>query len=111
MRDMSDTPEVTVDDLERALRDGATVVDVREPGEYAEGHVPGARLIPMGQLPGRVEELDDSGPVYVLCAAGNRSSAMADLLVERGLDARSVAGGTTGWTSSGRSVVTGTEPR
>lgn len=99
--------EVGLDHFAAAHADGATVIDVREPREYLAGHVPGARLIPMGQLPSRLAELDRSRPVYVVCASGNRSSAMVDLLVRAGFDARSVAGGTSGWVSAGRPVVTG----
>ncbi len=81
------TPEVTTADLAQLLggRDadaaGVNVVDVREPGEYVAGHVPGARLVPMGQLPSRVDELRADGPVYVVCASGGRSAAMTDFLV------------------------------
>jgi rhodanese-related sulfurtransferase len=93
--------------LEAALRDGAQLVDVRQPAEYAEGHVPGAVLIPMGQLPSRVDELDRSRPVHVICATGNRSGVMAELLQRAGFDAVNVTGGTTGWRRSGRDVVRG----
>jgi rhodanese-related sulfurtransferase len=103
---MATTPEIDVDKLE-ADQAAATVVDVREPGEYVAGHLPGALLVPMGQLPARLEELDRSRPVYVVCASGNRSAAMTDLLVARGFDAYSVAGGTTAWARSGRPVETG----
>ena len=82
---------------------GATVVDVREPGEYVAGHVPGATLVPMGQLASRLGELDKSRPVYVVCASGNRSAAMTDLLRAAGYDAYSVAGGTSAWARSGPS--------
>ncbi len=99
---------VTISQFAAALADGATVVDVREPYEYVGGHVPGARLIPMGQLPSRIQELDRRQPVFVICASGNRSSAMADYLTRAGFDARSVEGGTSAWTSSGRPVVFGT---
>jgi rhodanese-related sulfurtransferase len=102
----STTPEIDIDMLE-AGQASATVIDVREPGEYVAGHVPGARLVPMGQLASRVEELDRSRRVYVVCASGNRSAAMTDLLVARGFDAYSVAGGTAAWARSGRAVETG----
>lgn len=105
------TPEINVDQLADAVRTGAAIVDVREPREYVAGHVPGAVLIPMGQLPSRMTELDLSAPVYVVCASGNRSAAMTDLLRHAGFDAYSVAGGTGGWTQSGRPVVTGHAPR
>ena len=91
-----------------ALADGAAVIDVREPYEYVGGHVPGAVLMPMGQLPCRTHELSRNRPVYVICASGNRSSAMADYLARAGFDARSVDGGTTGWAQSGRPLVLGT---
>ena len=94
--------EIDTDQLAGALNSGATVVDVREPREYADGHVPGAVNIPMGRLTGRLKELDRSAPVYVVCATGNRSSAMADLLIAAGFDAYNVVGGTTAWTRSGR---------
>lgn len=100
------TPEIDIDRLDRD-RDWATVIDVREPGEYVAGHVPGAALVPMGQLASRLDELDRSRPVYIVCATGNRSAAMTDLLVASGFDAYSVAGGTAAWARSGRSVETG----
>lgn len=99
--------ETDVTQLEASLRDGAVLVDVREPAEYAEAHVPGAVLIPMGQLSGRMGELDRSSPVLVICASGNRSSAMCDLLAAAGFDAVNVAGGTAAWARSGRAVEGG----
>jgi rhodanese-related sulfurtransferase len=101
------TPEIDVDRLARARDEGATVVDVREPQEYRAGHVPGAKLVPMGQLPSRLSDLDRNRPVYVVCATGNRSAAMTDLLVHAGYDAYSVAGGTAAWAESGRPVDSG----
>lgn len=106
-----ETPEIGIEHLAAAVRTGATIVDVREPGEYVTGHVPGAVLIPMGQLPGRAAELDRGAPVYVVCASGSRSATMTGLLRRAGFDAYSVAGGTSGWTGSGRPVVRGHAPR
>lgn len=99
--------QIDVEELETTLERGATLVDVREPAEYAEAHVPGAVLIPMGQLAGRMDELDRSLPVHVICASGNRSSAMCDLLAAAGFDAVNVAGGTAAWSRSGRPVAGG----
>jgi rhodanese-related sulfurtransferase len=104
---MSDeTPEI---DLETyaAERDAGVTVDVRERMEYAEAHVPGALLMPMGQLPSRVGELSPDARVFVICASGNRSRAMTDLLRAASLDAVSVAGGTRAWIASGRAVGVG----
>lgn len=102
--------EVNLEKFAAAHADGAAVVDVREPGEYVEGHVPGAVLMPMGQLSSRTRELDQSQTVYVICATGNRSGAMTDYLVHAGFDALSVAGGTSAWARTGRPVVTGSHP-
>ncbi len=102
-------PDVTLDEFAAAHATGATqVVDVREPGEYQSGHVPGAASIPMGQLPNRLGEINPSKPVFVICQSGGRSSAMTDVLVHHGFDAHSVTGGTEAWTSSGRPVDTET---
>ena len=106
----STTPEVTVPDFAAAHAAGALVVDVREPGEYVGGHVPGAVNIPLTQLGARVPALateSKGATVFVICASGNRSKAGAGLLLQGGLDARSVAGGTGGWSRAGHPVVTG----
>ena len=103
---MSSTPEIDIERFATA-RPSGTVVDVRERHEYAAGHVGGALPIPMGQLPSRVRELDRSKPVYVICATGNRSLAMTDLLRVAGFKAWSVTGGTSAWARSGRPVEGG----
>ncbi|MEU0077598.1 rhodanese-like domain-containing protein [Micromonospora tulbaghiae] len=101
--------EVNLTDFAAAHADGAVVVDVREPFEYVEGHVPGARSVPLGQLAAVAGELPRSRPVYVICASGGRSLSAAQFLTRAGIDARSVAGGTGGWARSGRAVVTGAD--
>ncbi len=101
--------EIDIQEFAGAHEAGATVIDVREPAEYVDGHVPGAQLVPMGQLPSRMSELPKGAPVYLVCASGNRSKSMADLLAHNGFDAVTVAGGTKGWIESGRPVNTGVE--
>ena len=96
--------ETTIEQLASALDEGTALVDVREPAEYQGGHVPGARNIPMGQLTARLSELDRDRPVHVVCASGNRSSAMTDVLTANGFDAINVAGGTSAWIRSGRPI-------
>jgi rhodanese-related sulfurtransferase len=91
-----------------AHRDGAVVIDVREPAEYVSGHVPGADLVPLSRLGSSVADLPRGVPVYVVCASGNRSLAAADFLARSGIDAWSVAGGTGAWQRSGHPVVYGT---
>jgi rhodanese-related sulfurtransferase len=94
-----------------AAQGDAVVIDVREPMEFVHGHVPGAIPMPMSQLAGRLGELDRSRKTFVICATGNRSGAMTDLLRARGFDAWNVAGGTAAWVRSGRPVNTGTPAR
>ena len=100
------TPEIDVEEL-AATHERGLLVDVREPDEYVAGHVPGAVLIPMSQLATRMGEIDKTSPVFVICASGNRSSAITDLLRGAGFDAVSVAGGTGAWTRSGRPLEGG----
>ena len=99
------TPEISLETF--AAHTDALTLDVRETAEYAAGHVPGARLVPMSRLAARLGELDKTRPLHVICATGNRSGAMTDLLVASGFDAVSVAGGTQAWISSGRAVEVG----
>jgi rhodanese-related sulfurtransferase len=100
------TPEISLEDYAAHREDGVTL-DVRERAEYAQAHVPGAVTMPMGQLASRLDEVDRSTRIHVICASGNRSKAMTDLLVVQGFDAVSVAGGTSAWIASGRAVAVG----
>jgi rhodanese-related sulfurtransferase len=100
------TPEISLEDY-AAEREHAVTIDVRERAEFAQAHVPGAVLVPMGQLGSRLDEIDRSARVHVICASGNRSKAMTDLLVAAGYDAASVRGGTRAWVESGRAVGVG----
>ena len=96
---------------EAAADNGAFVLDVREPLEYVQGHVPGAVLIPMSQLAGRVAEVPRDRTVHVICRSGNRSASMTAFLARAGVDAVNVAGGTDAWARSGRPLVSGRDPR
>lgn len=99
--------EINLDQLDQACATGATLIDVRESDEYAAGHVPGAQLMPLGVVPVRAHELPTDEPVYVICGSGGRSYQAAEHLKGAGVDARSVAGGTSAWARSGRPVETG----
>lgn len=99
--------EVDQDSFATAYLRGELVIDVREPAEYADGHVPGARLMPLPRLAAMAGSLPPGQPIYVICASGNRSKSAAGLLRTRGLDAHSVAGGTGAWAAAGRAIVTG----
>jgi len=84
--------------LDRHGPEEYTLIDVRQPAEYAVKHLPGARLIPLDELPERLGELDRSLPTIVYCASGVRSRAAASVLQNAGFgQAYSLAGGIRGW--------------
>ncbi|MBX6353912.1 MAG: rhodanese-like domain-containing protein [Thermoflavifilum sp.] len=89
------------DELREMLRDkkaGVQYVDVREPGEFRQGHIDGFRNIPLGQLRSRLGELDRDKPVVVMCHSGMRSTQAARLLVKHGFsDVRNLSGGIAAW--------------
>lgn len=88
--------------------DDLQLVDVRNPGEFALGAVPGAVNIPVGQLPRRLGELDPNAPTVVYCAGGYRSSVAASLLRLHGfIDVSDLVGGYGAWTQ----VLAGSGPR
>lgn len=87
------------------------LIDVREPAEYAAGHVPGAVSIPLGQLAARLADVPKNDTVFVICASGSRSSQAADTLTGFGVNAVSVAEGTSGWVGRHQAVATGFSPR
>jgi rhodanese-related sulfurtransferase len=97
-----DVPAVSVADLATALPEGAALIDVREPDEYGTAHVPGAQLIPLGQVVARVGEVTRDGTVYVICQTGNRSARAVQWYRAQGIDAVNVEGGTKAWVESGK---------
>lgn len=79
-------------------RGEAVLVDVREPWEWAGGRIPGATLIPLGELDRRLGEVPADRPVIFYCAVGQRSAAAADALRARGhAHAYNIAGGIVAW--------------
>lgn len=87
--------------------DGAFVLDVRQPDEYEEVRVPGAFLIPLGELPERVEEVPDGVLLHVICRSGARSGKAVEWLCTQGFEAVNVAGGTLAWVDAGYPVDRG----
>jgi rhodanese-related sulfurtransferase len=86
---------------------GAVLIDVREPDEYAEVHAVGARLIPLGEVVDRVDEVPRSGTVYVICRSGARSARATEFYRANGVDAVNVAGGTLAWVAAGLPAAEG----
>jgi rhodanese-related sulfurtransferase len=96
---------ITVQQLSAVLEKGrALVIDVREPWEYAEGHVPGARPVPMSEVPTLVGTLPADQTVYLVCAVGGRSGQAAAWLGQQGYDTVNVEGGTQDWVAAGYPV-------
>ncbi len=92
-----------------ALREsGAFVLDVRQPDEWATVHIPGATLIPLGDLPARIAEVPKDRQVVVVCRSGNRSAQGRDILLAAGYPSvTSMAGGMTDWAAAGYPTTTG----
>lgn len=83
---------------EKLTGGGVTLLDVREPLEHELVHLEGSRLIPLGELPGRLAEIDPRAPVIVYCHHGRRSLEAVSLLRAAGFhDALSLAGGIEAW--------------
>ncbi len=92
-----------------AKRDaGAFILDVREPSEWNDFHVPGSTLIPLGSLASRVNEVPRDKEIVVVCRSGNRSTSGRDILRQAGFSqVTSLAGGLNVWKASGYPTVTG----
>ena len=101
--------EISVQELKALLVD-VNLVDVREPDEYVEAHVPGANLIPLATVPVRDNELDKSQTQYIICKSGVRSAKAAQYLIDQGFDAVNITGGTMAWIEAGEPVHTGDQP-
>jgi rhodanese-related sulfurtransferase len=96
-----DVPAVEVHELATLRAEGAPLIDVREPDEFAEARVPGAVPIPLGEVADRVAEVPAEGTVYVICARGGRSAKAVEHYRSVGIDAVNVSGGTLAWIDAG----------
>ncbi|MEN9316575.1 MAG: hypothetical protein RIS35_2968 [Pseudomonadota bacterium] len=83
----------------------AVIVDVREPSEFAGGHLPNARNIPLGELDKRAGELPKGKPVIVCCASGARSGKAVAALGKEGREVFNLAGGLQAWREAGLPLV------
>ena len=83
----------------------APLLDVREADEWAAGHAPTARHLPMSELTGRLDELPEDDPLYVVCRSGGRSARVVAYLAGQGYPAVNVDGGMQVWAAQGRPVV------
>jgi len=87
------------------------LIDVRTPEEYARGHVPSAKLLPLNTLPERAAEVERDRTVYLICQGGMRSAqAMAYLANEYGhSNLINIDGGTMAWANAGYPITQGEE--
>lgn len=92
--------EITITEADKR-RSKDQILDVREDSEVAEGTIPGALHIPLGDLDARLSELDRTVPVIAICRSGNRSATAADALNQAGFTADTMAGGMTAWKQAG----------
>lgn len=100
--DVRDIEPVELEQLLDKDSNQLLIIDVRESWEYAQGHVPGARSISLGEFARRAEELNPTQPVAVICASGGRSQSAAALLGQKGFDTvYNVVGGTFNWMQQG----------
>lgn len=87
---------------------GAFILDVRQPAEWEEFHIPDATLIPLDQLESRISEVPKNREIVVVCRSGSRSAVGRDLLLSAGYKSvTSVAGGMTEWRSAGYPTTSG----
>lgn len=107
--------ETSIDDLAddvdvhtvAAIKDSEDVylLDVREPWEYDEAHIPGVTLLPMGEVANRLDEIPRDKEVIVTCRSGNRSGQVTDFLRQNGFDnVHNMTGGILDWQAAGYPV-------
>jgi rhodanese-related sulfurtransferase len=107
LRTSPEIREIEVDDLATRSPE-ALLLDVREPAEYAHGHVPGAVNLPQADLASRLDELPRDRPLIVICQGGFRSLRAAQFLAQAGFsNVVSAGGGTDAWRAAGKELVRG----
>jgi hydroxyacylglutathione hydrolase len=100
-------PQFDAASLAKAVEEGdVAVLDVRQPGEWAAGHIEGATFITGAELPERLDEVPADRPVAVVCGSGFRSTVMASMLRASGRrDVSNMSGGMSAWRRSGFPTV------
>jgi rhodanese-related sulfurtransferase/transcriptional regulator with XRE-family HTH domain len=102
------TKSVAASELDALKQQGAVVLDVREPDEFATGHIPGAINLPLGQLRANTGVLPTGKPLLFVCARGSRSMEAGAVAAAAGFtDVYSLQNGTAGWIADGRPVEKG----
>jgi len=92
-----ETREISPDEAQKLIEDGAQLVDVRADHEWEAGRIAGAKHLPLAELAQRTAELDPARPVVLYCRGGTRSTMAADALTAAGFDAAKLSEGIVGW--------------
>ena len=104
--DLKNLPnEISVEQAHQLYQDGVFILDVREQDEWDAGHIPGAKLIPLGSLAMGSGEVPHLEPVVIVCRSGNRSAQARDVLKSIGfVHVTSMAGGMNEWAAAGYDI-------
>ena len=100
MGEAGDAPEVSRDEAQKLIEEGAQLVDVRADHEWETGRIAGATHLPLAELAERAGEIDKERQVVVYCRGGNRSSMAAAALAAAGYDAAKLSEGIVGWSEA-----------
>lgn len=92
-------PQISAEEVQGRMKDGSApyILDVREPSEYAQGHIPGSQLISLGTLASRHQDLPKDREIVVVCRSGARSASATQHLLQAGFQAVNMAGGMLSW--------------
>jgi rhodanese-related sulfurtransferase len=93
--------EVSREEAQKLIDEGAQLVDVRADHEWEVGHIAGAVHVPLDELPERTGEIDKEHPVVLYCRGGTRSTMAAAALADAGYDAAKLSEGIVGWSEAG----------
>jgi rhodanese-related sulfurtransferase len=100
--------EISVSQAAAKRQAGAFILDVRQPEEWADAHIPGSTLIPLGDLEDRINEVPKDQEIVVVCRSGNRSAQGRDILKQAGFtQVTSMAGGLNEWKADGYETASG----
>jgi rhodanese-related sulfurtransferase len=93
--------EVSREEAQKMVDEGAQLVDVRADHEWEMGRIEGATHLPLAELAERTEEIDKDRPVVFYCRGGNRSTMAAEAMAAAGYDAAKLSEGIVGWSEAG----------
>jgi rhodanese-related sulfurtransferase len=97
--------EVSREEAQKLIDEGAQLIDVRADHEWEVGHIAGATHLPLDELAARAGEIDKERPVVLYCRGGNRSTMAAAALADAGYDAVKLSEGIVGWDEAGLALA------